>query len=268
MPDFGNSNPDPTRRLLHRLNGQLLEQVHQLLQAELASEWDVSHWIINVIMLRREIGQNYTARLETSATYHLGTLFDTSHDFDSTKVAGLELPVETNSSFSGYSTTMSGVVWIDDLQQLETTKLCPPEFRSVAQAYRGFSLVAVTTPASRPRSEYVFPILATPIGLQHIVLGVLNMEYFPSDRGLPSPFVGKQLMISSLLTKLLNAHAPFVLMAAVPALKAVVAREASVNTAQSADDMLGATARELMLLHKTVVEEFVATNQPTVRTRD
>jgi hypothetical protein len=210
------SDPYSQRDLLHRLNGQLLRRLDALLRIELPETWSLENWIINVILLHRspkrvptpvESQGRYTARLETSATYHRGELFDTTAPFDY-RVASLDVPVTLGGSFSGYSITTSDVVWIDDLQKLERESKHP-----LAQFYRSFGLVGVETPTARPTAEYVFPLLVQ-IGLNHTILGVLNMEYFAPPAGPGSPFNREnQLIITDIITRLLNAHSPFLLTA-------------------------------------------------------
>jgi len=246
---------DPHRELLHRLNGQLLLRLNMLLKKELPEEprkWDCKNWIINVILLHRSLEQvsytsvdqgKYTAQLETSATFHKGTLFDTSKDFDPSKVALLDLPVPLDRSFSGYSITTSDVVWIDDLMKLEKDPKHP-----LAKFYRSFGLVGVRTPADRPIAEYVFPLFVQ-IGLNHTIIGVLNMEYFAPRDGRPSPCPfdsENQLFITDIVTRLLNAHSPFLLIAKRPEMAAALA-EKSRASMKARDRFLG--------IHKMVLDK-------------
>jgi hypothetical protein len=216
---------DPQRKLIHRINGQFLKRLDGLFTEEFPKkmapikwQWNLENWIINVILLHRSSGQTYTVRLETSATYHKGKLFDTDERvFDPSKVAVLDLPVPLDQSFSGYSVTTCDAVWINNLSVLADP-------HPLARHYRSFRHVGVTTPSERPTSEYVFPILLQ-VGIHNLSLGVLNMEYFAPPEKTSSPFEQNQLLIRNSVSKLLNAHSPWLLAAQQPEMGAVLDKD-------------------------------------------
>ena len=198
------SEANPVARdLVHRLNGQLLEALEGHMKALLPGKsWRPEDWIINVILLSRNIETVFAARLETSATLYKGRLYDHRDGLNPEEVGALDLPVPLDQSFSGYCVQTNNPVWVGDLNKMNTN-------HPLHEFYRKFEHVAVR-PETRPTAEYVFPILLK-IGLIQSVLGVLNMEYFGTKK---SPLKNnQQIKISEAISKLLNLHGPFLLAA-------------------------------------------------------
>ena len=193
------------RALVHRLNGQLLEALDQQMRLVLGDRWMLDDWIINVLMLNRGVRDTYTVRLQTSSTFYKEKLFQSWKDCDTDQgVGGLDFDVPLDMSFSGYSIQTGDVVWIEDVTQVVNDPRHP-----LRDYYRRFEHVAVLPDRDSPTGEYVFPILVK-VGLVDVVLAVLNMEYFAD--GCPLAQYG-QLRTVNMVTKLLRAHGPFLLMA-------------------------------------------------------
>lgn len=205
------------RALVHRLNGQLLESLHQQLSFVLKEDWILEDWIINILMLNRSVEQAYTARMESSSTFYKGTLFKSWKDCDTEQgVGGLDFEAPLDLSFSGYCIQTGDSVWLEDV-----TKILDDPKHPLREFYRRFEHVAVLPDADIPTGEYIFPILVR-VGLLHMVLGVLNMEYFA--KGTPFAKYG-QLKLSNLIMKLLYAHSPFLLLADLPEMADLVSKE-------------------------------------------
>ncbi len=249
---------DSSLALLHRLNGQLLRSLETLLTAELSklgTVWDSRHWIINVILLHRSIDAEYSARLETSATLHRGDLIASSEDYDKDKVAILGLPVPLDGSFSGHAALTSDVVWISDLEELEGDDESGPPKPGLSRLYREFGHVGVTTPANRPTAEFVFPIQIQ-VGMSHLVIGVVNMEFFNPEGAEICPFNSdNQLLVSDAIAELLNLHGPYLL----------IGHPRLVGSGSSSmTDRLSAVERDVQLqeslrsLHEDVLSSYVA----------
>lgn len=249
---------DESSELLHRLNGQLLSNLQQLLSNELerlGSAWNAAHWIINVIMLHRSVDAEHSAKLFTSATLHRGRLVVTPEDYDDETVAVLGLPVPLDASFSGHAAVTSDVVWINNLGELEGLSGETVERPQLARLYREFGHVGVSTPAERPVAEFVFPILIQ-VGLAHLVLGVVNMEFFDTDGTVACPFTAdNQIIVSDAVTEFLNVHG-FYLLIGQPQLAGDVP-SAIMNRRRTIESDAGLQQR-LLSLHDDVLASYVA----------
>jgi hypothetical protein len=201
------------RELVHQVNGQFLEALRCLwLQGvefteawkncynkdeKWSSPWD--DFIINMILLRRRLGQIETIILQTSATVCLGEKFfesDWCHPKKNVKSLDGEVPLDR--SVSGYCIQTGDTVWLEDLNENSPDP--------AVQLYRSFGYVAVVS-KKPPTSEFVFPIqLRT--GLSGSLLGVVNCEWFGETKKCPFVEHGANRTTKD-VSDLINIHAPF-----------------------------------------------------------
>lgn len=191
------------RSMLHLLNGQLVTALQRVFPT---FKWD--EWIINAIMLHRQIGEVERVVFQTSATWCLGTLFDRQEQCGpEQKVKTLDMDVPLKDSLAGYCVRSNDVVWIDDLPSLSISD-------PLKGLYRGFQFVGVFSP-QLPNAEYVFPIRVI-VGMSSILLGVLNCEWYsPAARAsATSPFYNlHRNVVNDFVLKLLQSHANFLAVA-------------------------------------------------------
>jgi len=214
-PPFDPADRDP-REPIHQLNGHLLEALKKLIP-DPEAKW--SEWVMNVIMLHRNVGAGDTVTLETSATWRFDEMFCSRDDCQRRgqgKVSNLDGYVPMNKSYAGYCIREGNIVWVDDVKTMQNAPASDLDDSPLAsepdplqEKYRSFSYVGVKTPGL-PRSEYVFPIRLR-IGLSAAQLGVLNCEWFGGGDGDQNVFQKlRRTRAAHLLTHLLDVHARFV----------------------------------------------------------
>lgn len=207
----------PYWSLVHKLNGQLLRSLDELINGTIG--WDSKQWVCNVIILDRNYKEIIEVHFQTSATLFEGRVFDKSENdtvFDSmdesktsisalNQVRGLNNQVPLIDSFTSHSVKTGNVVWVDDIQSLSDDDNNP-----LNAQYREFKYVSVRSDALFT-SEYVFPIRIR-INTNETILGVLNMECKEKINGF-SQIINQQAIIGLILS-FLDVHAPFLLTAA------------------------------------------------------
>lgn len=220
--DSAPSSPPDPREPIHTLNGRLLLALKDLLE-DAGMNWP--EWIINVIMLHRDVAGVETVTLKTSATLWCNEPFFSREQCRRNgrgKVEWLDGDVPMNRSFAGYCIREASIVWEDDMSSAGVPSSPDPDIRQIApmrhptedkyphpleDKYRDFKHVGVTTPGP-VRSEYVFPIRLR-VGLSAAMLGVLNCEWYgPSDQNAFQKI--RRSRIAHLITHLLDVHARFV----------------------------------------------------------
>jgi hypothetical protein len=170
----------PRWRLIHKLNGELLRNVRDVLCATI--RWDPTDWICNTIYLDRSIGEAAEITFHTSATIYRGVVFDESregvivsseskgpNEDSGSAVWGLNRLVPLVGSYSSYCIWSGNTVWDDDIKETQSDPNNP-----LATHYRPWKFVSVDT-ESVILSEYVFP-LSVRVGSNSTVVGVLNLE--------------------------------------------------------------------------------------------
>lgn len=197
--------------LTHRLNGRLLDYLFLSDTSPflriLGSHWSNNDWITNVLYLARvDEATGLRMSLRTSAVLHRGDLYD-DETSPSDKVTRLDQVVPTEGSVCGLCVLSQQSIWLDHNQ------LSPAQPTLGNQLYRSFGHVDIAA-ALIPSCEIVIPI-SVKTGLTSIVVGVLNMEYFPREHSvvnepLTERMSRKREEITHVLQSVAAAHAPFV----------------------------------------------------------
>jgi hypothetical protein len=187
---------DP-RAALHRINGELLEALRDVLPDV---RWN--EWIVNVIILHRLVEATETVSLETSATYYKGNLVCDRNQLGG-DVHTLDGPVPLDESYAGYCIRTGNYVWVENLIGLQSGQRDSP----LKNVYRSFKYVGVET-THLPNAEYVFPIRLR-VGSNEIILGVLNCEWYaPENEPYDNQFSERDVVVHRIIT-LLERHARF-----------------------------------------------------------
>lgn len=188
--------PEEQWVLIHKLNGQLIETLRDLLVKEI--KWNPLEWIVTVLVLQRTIEETEEAVLKTSATMLKGKVFDEKRECDLQQGVGdLNRIVPLVKSFAGYCIRSGNMLWVDDI-----------ESHPLRPEYRLYEYVNIR-PEEKFVAEYVFPIRVR-IGVAQAILGVLNIETSRNDE---HEFKKAGLhRVSELLFRLLDMHAPFLLL--------------------------------------------------------
>ena len=210
--------PDEQWALIHRLNGQLIETLQDLLGKEI--EWNSDEWILTVLVLQRTIEETEEAVLKTSSTMLNGKIFDAKEKCDLDKGVGdLNRIVPLVKSFAGYCIRSGNVLWVDDIEN-----------HPLHEEYRLYEYVNIR-PSKKFVAEYVFPIRVR-VGVNQTILGVLNAETSRQENEFKQAGLHH---VSEILLRLLDTHGPFLL------LSQVLMPD-------------GKTARSLLKTHRRVLE--------------
>ncbi len=195
------------RQHIHKLNGALLESLSESLPL-IAPGWSSSSWVINAIILYRDLKDDDRITFDTSATLHAGEPFWAASHFRPRKglaVTSIDLPVPLMKSLSGYCVRRNTPVWIGDLDAISHDSSHP-----LYGLYRQYAYVGVH-PKGQPRGEFVYPIRVR-LGMADVILGVINCETWTAE---DTPFDTDAARIQWLMEEYCNAHAP-ILAAALP----------------------------------------------------
>ena len=200
-------------RLVHRLNGELLRQIIDLIKHTVgrstahpgrvarACRWKPDEWICNTVVLRRRLRDTATAVFQTSATYFAGEVVD--DETGGVGVGGLNRFVPLEGTFTALCVNTGNVVWADSLCDIK----CDPRHPLYAH-YRPWEYVSVRN-QFEPRAEYVFPIRIHP-GFSAYSLGVVNFECAKAE----NPFATwGQAYLTHLLLEMLDIHGAFLVAA-------------------------------------------------------
>jgi hypothetical protein len=188
--------PDEQWALIHKLNGQLIQALGELLVREI--NWDPQQWIVTVLVLQRSIEETEEAVLKTSSTMLNGKVFDAKENCDlQAGVGDLNRIVPLVKSFAGYCIRSGNILWVDDI-----------ESHPLRPEYRLYEYVNVR-PKGKFIAEYVFPIRVK-IGVNQTMLGALNAE---TTRENTNEFKEAGLHhVSKIVLRLLDTHGPFLLL--------------------------------------------------------
>ena len=188
--------PEKQWALIHKLNGQLIEVLEDLLVKEI--KWDPPEWIVTVLMLQRTIEETEEAVLKTSSTMLNGNIFDAKGKCDlDAGVGDLNRIVPLVKSFAGHCIRSGDILWVDDI-----------ETHPLREEYRPYEYVNIR-PGRKFVAEYVFPIRLK-IGVNQTVLGALNAETSRNDI---NEFKRAGLhRVSEIMLGLLDTHGPFLLL--------------------------------------------------------
>jgi hypothetical protein len=159
--------PDEQWALIHKLNGQLIEALQNLLVDTI--HWTPKNWILSVLVVQRTIEETEEAVLKTSSTMMEGKIFDEKEECNLEEGVGdLNRIVPLINSFAGYCVRSGNVLWVDDIEN-----------HPLREEYRLYEYVNIR-PRNKFVAEYVFPIRVR-IGLNQTILGVLNAETSSED---------------------------------------------------------------------------------------
>jgi hypothetical protein len=199
---------DQSRELMDALNGQLLDELQVRLEP---INWVPRHWVVNVLLLERQLAETEVVSLRTSATLYKGERFYSEADCAPDKaVKGLSGRVPLNRSFTAYCIRNSVDVWVDSLEATSRSEDDP-----LRNEYRGWEYVKVDLDA-RPDSEYVFPI-RTKVTISQAILGALNFEWYGTDYADHNEFeMAGRSKVTHRVSRLLDQHGPFLLLARMP----------------------------------------------------
>jgi hypothetical protein len=217
--------PDEQWALIHKLNGQLIEALQNLLVDTI--HWTAKDWIFSVLVVQRTIEETEEAVLKTSSTMMDGKIFDDKEECNLEEGVGdLNRIVPLINSFAGYCIRSGNVLWVDDIEN-----------HPLRGEYRLYEYVNI-----RPRntfvSEYVFPIRVR-IGLNQTILGVLNAETSSEDNNQFKTEGSHR--VSKIVLGLLDSHGPFLLVTQT----AFSDHRASKSLLQAHRKVLESTVREL-----------------------
>lgn len=188
--------PDEQWALIHKLNGQLIQALQDLLVGEV--NWNPHEWIVTVLVLQRTIEETEEAVLKTSSTMLRGKIFDTKGECDLNEGVGdLNRIVPLVNSFAGYCIRSGNVLWVDEIKT-----------HPLRSEYRLYEYVNIR-PEGKSVAEYVFPIRVK-IGVNHTVLGVLNAE--TSRENTNELMKAGSHNVSRIVLRLLDTHGPFLLL--------------------------------------------------------
>jgi hypothetical protein len=212
--------PEERWSLIHKLNGQLIQALKELLVKEI--KWDPRQWVVTVLVLQRTIEETEEAVLKTSSTMLEGEIFD---EKELQRGVGNRI-VPLVRSFAGYCVRSGNILWVDDI---ESHPLRPD--------YRLYEYVNIH-PEHRFVAEYVFPIRVK-IGSSQTIVGVLNVETSRKDDH-EFKRAGSH-HVSEIVLRLLDTHGPFLL------LTETVMRDrgATRSLLSSHSQMLESTVRDL-----------------------
>lgn len=199
--------PDERWALIHKLNGQLIRALEELLVREI--KWRPDDWIVTVLVMQRIIEETEEAVLKTSSTMLKGKIFDTKEKCDLDQGVGdLNRIVPLVKSFAGYCIRSGNTLWVDDI-----------ESHPLRAEYRLYEYVNIR-PEEKFVAEYVFPIRVK-IGVNQTILGALNVETSKKDTN-EFQEAGSH-HVSEIVLRLLDTHGPFLLLSqdAMPNDKAV-----------------------------------------------
>jgi len=187
--------PDEQWALIHKLNGQLIAILEDLLVREIS--WNPSEWILTVLVMQRTTEETEEAVLKTSATMLNGKIFDAKEKCDLEEGVGdLNRIVPLVKSFAGYCIRSGNILWVDDIEN-----------HPLHEDYRLYEYVNIR-PGKTFVSEYVFPI-AVKVGVNQTILGVLNAE--TTDEANTFKNNGRH-KLSQIIVPILDSHAPFLLL--------------------------------------------------------
>jgi len=213
--------PNEQWALIHRLNGQLIEALHDLLAKEI--EWNPDDWILTVLVLQRTTEETEEVVLKTSSTMLNGKIFDAKEKCDLDEGVGdLNRIVPLVKSFAGYCIRTGNVLWVDDIEN-----------HPLHEEYRLYEYVNIR-PNKKFVAEYVFPIRVR-VGVNQTILGVLNAETDRQENKFKEAGLHR---VSDISLRLLDIHGPFLL------LSQVVIPD-------------GRSARSLLKAHREVLESTV-----------
>jgi hypothetical protein len=188
--------PEEQWILIHKLNGQLIEALRNLLVRKI--KWNPVEWIVTVLVLQRTIEETEEAVLKTSSTMLKGEIFDEKRLCNLKKGVGdLSRIVPLVNSFAGYCVRSGNILWVDDI-----------ESHPLRPEYRLYEYVNIR-PEEKFVAEYVFPIRVK-IGVTHTIVGVLNVETGRKDDH-EFKKAGSH-HISEIVLRLLDTHGPFLLL--------------------------------------------------------
>jgi hypothetical protein len=200
--------PDEQWALIHKLNGQLIQALQDVLVEEI--NWNPKEWIVTVLVLQRAIEETEEAVLKTSSTMLNGKIFDVKDECDIDEGVGdLNRIVPLVKSFAGYCIRSGSAVWVDNIEN-----------HPLRDEYRLYEYVNI-----RPRkifvAEYVFPVWLK-VGVNRTIIGVLNAETSRTDI---NEFREAGLHhVSALVSRLLDTHAPFLVLSQLDVLAASAAK--------------------------------------------
>lgn len=184
--------PEEQWSLIHKLNGQLIRVLRELLVREI--EWNPVHWVVTVLVLQRTIRETEEAILKTSSTMLEGEIFD---EEQLNEGAGNRI-VPLIKSLAGYCVRSGNVLWVDDIAH-----------HPLRPEYRLYEYVNIH-PDEAFVAEYVFPIRVK-IGSTQIILGALNVETSRTDEH-EFKIAGSH-HVSEIVMRVLDTHGPFLLLA-------------------------------------------------------
>lgn len=188
--------PDEQWALIHKLNGQLIEALQNLLVDTI--HWTPKNWILSVLVVQRTIEETEEAVLKTSSTMMEGKIFDEKEECNLEEGVGdLNRIVPLINSFAGYCVRSGNVLWVDDIEN-----------HPLREEYRLYEYVNIR-PRNKFVAEYVFPIRVR-IGLNQTILGVLNAETSSEDNNQLKRAGSHR--ISNIVLQLLDSHGPFLLL--------------------------------------------------------
>lgn len=186
--------PDEQWALIHKLNGQLIEALQNLLVDTI--HWTPKDWIVSVLVVQRTIEETEEAVLKTSSTMMEGKIFDEKEDCNLEQGVGdLNRIVPLINSFAGYCIRSGNVLWVDDIEN-----------HPLREEYRLYEYVNIR-PRNKFVAEYVFPIRVR-IGLNQTILGVLNAETSEINNQMKKEGSHR---VSKIVLGLLDSHGPFLL---------------------------------------------------------
>ena len=217
--------PDEQWALIHKLNGQLIEVLQDLLIKEI--DWNPREWIVSVLVLQRTIEEMEEAVLKTSSTMLDGKIFDVKDECDLDEGVGdLNRIVPLIKSFAGYCIRSGNVLWVDDIEN-----------HPLREEYRLYEYVNIR-PKNKFVAEYVFPIRVK-VGVNQTILGVLNAE--TSENNNEFRRAGSH-RISEIMLRLLDSHGPFLLVTQT----SISDRKAAKTLLRAHSKVLESTVRDLM----------------------
>ena len=188
--------PDEQWALIHKLNGQLIQALQDLLVKEI--DWNPKEWIVSVLVVQRSIEEMEEAVLKTSSTMLDGKIFDVKDECDLDEGVGdLNRIVPLIKSFAGYCIRSGNILWVDDIEN-----------HPLREEYRLYEYVNIR-PRNKFVAEYVFPIRVK-IGVNQTILGVLNAET-SSENNNEFKRAGSH-RVSEVMLRLLDSHGPFLLL--------------------------------------------------------
>ena len=188
--------PDEQWALIHKLNGQLIQALQDLLVKEI--DWNPKEWIVSVLVVQRSIEEMEEAVLKTSSTMLDGKIFDVKDECDLDEGVGdLNRIVPLIKSFAGYCVRSGNILWVDDIEN-----------HPLREEYRLYEYVNIR-PRNKFVAEYVFPI-GVKIGVNQTILGVLNAET-SSENNNEFKRAGSH-RVSEVMLRLLDSHGPFLLL--------------------------------------------------------